>query len=123
IRFWDVTQSEHSYIISDPVLRSCNYMGKVSPTSAKNVSASVQNLYFDHADPPPLLSTFHSKRFGDYDVIEEIDSTMPYLSHQHFCSLDQQSPQSSHQDSITDLLRVNHYLVSSGRNGTVKVWR
>ncbi|KAH9425309.1 phosphoinositide-3-kinase, regulatory subunit 4 [Dermatophagoides pteronyssinus] len=62
---------------------------------------------------------------GVFRVMEmETSSMMNKLyQEQHHCPMDQQLMSFAHQDSITDLININQYLVSCGRNGAVKVWR
>lgn len=118
IRYWDLYEPANSYIISDPSFKACSHIGTAN-------SKSTQNQYFDHSVDTPPLATFNTKQVADHQVIEELDASNSYnhFKNSHFCALDQQSVPNGHQDSITDLLRVNQYLVSCGRSGTVKVWR
>ncbi|KAI2805289.1 phosphoinositide-3-kinase, regulatory subunit 4 [Blomia tropicalis] len=132
IRLWDINSPEKSYVISDPTFKACCYLGSQlignnSPSmkSLSSIPPSAYSLHHDHISGAPPISTYISKRVGDHQVIEEFDSSPQYAQYnsKHHCSMDQQSIESGHQDAITDLLRVNHFLISSGRNGTIKVWR
>jgi len=126
IRYWDLLEPERSYIISDPLFKACYHLGRQSyaPNSSFK-SPTEHNNYVEHAGSTPPLATFVSRQVTDHQIIEEMDAsaTFKQLTNNHFCSLSLNSISSGHQDTITDLLRVNQYLVSAGRNGTVKVWR
>ncbi|KAH7644656.1 phosphoinositide 3-kinase regulatory subunit 4-like protein [Dermatophagoides farinae] len=112
IRYWDLMNPEQSYIISDPIYKACNYcyINKSLPTLTKQQQQQ-------HS--PQII-----QEDGIFRVIEMETSTMnKYYQEQHHCPMDQQLMSFAHQDSITDLINVNQYLVSCGRNGAVKVWR
>lgn len=151
IRYWDLKQAENSYIISDPHVRKCHYIGaggsKASGPHGKHHSTasgstSIGNHYFGGIGPAdhhhhhqhqhtmermPLLAIYRPQQtsFGGrhYLVVEEVDTSARYLEESHNCIIEYQAPHSSHHDPITDLLNINQYLISSGRNGSVKVWR
>ena len=129
IRYWDLVEPQHSYIINDPSFMSCNHMSMLIHANSANSGSSRTKptttlSYFDHSQTSPL-SMFISKAIDGVQGIEEIDvsNTFSQNKNSHFCILDQQSISNSHQDCVTDLLQVNQYLISSSRDGAIKVWR
>ena len=149
IRFWDLNKPKSSYIISDPKFKACHYYSrKNQPSSSAGASSnsprttvhtkspkvSVASLLSTSTDasiltnmPAPPLATYNHRvisRTGS-TVIEEQDCSAQFAEYliAHHCTLDQQSVATAHHDCITDLLQINQYLISAGRNGTVKVWR
>jgi len=140
IRYWDLNQADRSYIVSDPSFKACNVsFGKPGAASQKGQSgkapigafAHQQTFYDQHgahsmATAPPLAAFVAGRDTTDQSpFIEEVDCSNLHAQYQsgHHCPLDQQLVSTAHHDTITDLLRVNQYLVSASRNGTVKVWR
>lgn len=153
IRYWDLKQAENSYIISDPELRKCHYSstgggvgggggggGKSASTSGKQQSSAGGGgtHYFGggtaldghhHSERLPLLATYRPQQSAaggrHFLVVEEVDASSGRnpTEETHNCIVEHQTPHTAHHDPITDLLNINQYLISAGRNGTVKVWR
>ena len=144
IRYWDMAQPECSYIISDPSYKACNFsFAKAKPSATKGGTAKSPSGAAGGSRSPVDVKSGHQMGAGgwaqpalaryavteepsDQSVsIEEIDCSAAFSQYQstHYCTVDQQFISTAHHDTITDLLQVNQYLVSAGRNGTVKVWR
>ena len=64
---------------------------------------------------------YSAKFIEGIQVIQECQES-PQLAQQH-SSWDQQVVSPSHRDCITDVIRVNHLLVSASSDGVVKVWK
>lgn len=134
IRYWDIPHFECSYIISDPSYKACNFCFAKPKSSGKSSAAAGGNLDVQsgHMMAPGATGAGQLARYtvseepSDQSMsIEEIDTSNSFAQYQssHYCTVDQQFVSTAHHDTITDLLQVNQYLVSAGRNGTVKVWR
>lgn len=138
IRYWDIPQPECSYIISDPSYKACNFCFVKPKSSGKSSGANLAAklpMHIDVQGGHQMASPAAATQLARYTVseeasdqsltIEEIECRNAFSQYQstHYCTVDQQFVSTAHHDTITDLLQVNQYLVSAGRNGTVKVWR
>ena len=98
IRYWDLVQPERSYIISENNLKSNNNNNNVK---------------------------YSSKFIEGIQVIQEYKQESQYQTNkdQQHLPWDQQTVSSSHRDCISDVTRVNNLLISTSKDGVVKVWK
>lgn len=118
IRCWNTVKIHESYIVSDPKYKVCNFMTS-KPGSFRPVAIK----------PPKTILTSYQPTTRNNGVVTGVrevpDKSGPSgeFANKHSCMLDHQFVNTAHRNAITDLARVNDYLISSDQNGVIKVWR
>lgn len=97
IRYWNVLNPDLNYIINDPIATN------------------------DKKTFPITNIVKQNNEIMEVCEIDTADAQNRYKSTAN--QLDSQTRLISHHDTITDLIRIDSFLISSGRNGTIKVWQ
>lgn len=143
IRYWDLNNPNECYLVSDPSFKTCNYCLEKPCTLRYPIPAPVTGNSSTITGKPSIsnfggpggsntswnrsseLVYYRTRTEDDIQMIEEKINEHPVQISEsaHGVENGLQHIVTGHKDTITDLLQVDRFLISSGRSGTVKIWR
>lgn len=131
IRYWDLKEPDLSYIVSDPAYKACvdcfrkptaySLSRPHSPDSSSGEIGPLASYVLVNKNGVERVEEIPNQNAMRFMQGSLVDS-MGKWQENHWCAPSSQTTSAAHHDSITDLITIDDFLISSGRNGVVKIW-